>query len=58
MVPNSESVNPEYFTLSAWIKTTTGDHFWRRIFDKAYDKSFALSVAGDWKQNKSMARPA
>jgi len=58
VVQNNESLNPEYFTLSAWVKTTTGDHFWRRIFDKAYDKSFALSVAGDWKQNKSMARPA
>ena len=44
-------MNPGQFTLSAWIKTTTGDYFWRRIFDKSYTKGFALSVAGDWKSN-------
>ena len=53
VVPNNESLNPEQLTLSAWIKTSTGDHFWRRIFDKAYSQGFALSVAGDWQQNKS-----
>jgi RNA polymerase sigma factor (sigma-70 family) len=51
IVPNSKSLNPGQFTLSAWIKTTTGDYFWRRIFDKSYTKGFALSVAGDWKSN-------
>jgi hypothetical protein len=35
-------------TLSVWIKTKTGDHYWRRIFDKSYTKQFALSLAGDW----------
>jgi hypothetical protein len=48
VVPNKKSLNPNYFTLSAWIKTKTGDHYWRRIFDKSYTKQFALSVAGDW----------
>jgi hypothetical protein len=52
VVPNNKSLNPEHFTLSAWIKTTTGDHIWRRIFDKSYSQGYALSVAGDWKQNK------
>ena len=51
VVPNSKSMNPGQFTLSAWIKTTTGDYFWRRIFDKSYTKGFALSVAGDWQSN-------
>jgi RNA polymerase sigma factor (sigma-70 family) len=51
IVPNSKSLNPGHFTLSAWIKTTTGDYYWRRIFDKSYTKGFALSVAGDWKSN-------
>ena len=52
VVPNNKSLNPEHLTLSAWIKTKTGDHYWRRIFDKAYSKGYALSVAGDWSQNK------
>ena len=51
VVPNTKSLNPAQFTLSAWIKTKTGDHYWRRIFDKSYDKGFALSVAGDWQSN-------
>jgi hypothetical protein len=52
VVPNNKSLNPDHLTLSAWIKTKTGDHYWRRIFDKAYTKGYALSVAGDWNQNK------
>jgi hypothetical protein len=52
-VPNNPSLNPGQFTLSAWIKTTTGDHYWRRIFDKSYNEEFALSVAGDYQNNKS-----
>jgi RNA polymerase sigma factor (sigma-70 family) len=53
LVPNNPSLNPGQFTLSAWIKTTTGDHYWRRIFDKSYSEEFALSVAGDYQNNKS-----
>jgi RNA polymerase sigma factor (sigma-70 family) len=51
VVSNNKSLNPEHLTLSAWIKTKTGDHYWRRIFDKAYSKGYALSIAGDWNQN-------
>lgn len=54
VVSNNPSLNPEQLTLSAWIETKnkTGDHFWRRIFDKSYTQGYALSVAGDWKQNQ------
>jgi len=52
VIPNNESVNPKQLTLAAWVKTTTADHFWRRIFDKSYSQGYALSVAGDWQQNK------
>jgi RNA polymerase sigma factor (sigma-70 family) len=48
VVPNKKSLNSEQFTLSVWIKTKTGDHYWRRIFDKSYTQQFALSLAGDW----------
>jgi len=53
VVPNKKSLNPKQFTLSAWIKTKPGDQNWRRIFDKSYSQQFALSVAGDWKKQKS-----
>ena len=46
VVTNNPSLNPEQLTLSAWIKTKTGDHYWRRIFDKSYSEGYALSVAG------------
>jgi hypothetical protein len=52
VLANNPSLNPAHLTLSAWIKTTTGDHYWRRIFDKAYIKGYALSIAGDWNQNQ------
>ena len=50
VVPNNPSLYPEKLTLSAWIKTQTADHYWRRIFDKAYSLGYALSIAGEWKQ--------
>jgi RNA polymerase sigma factor (sigma-70 family) len=51
-VANKESLNPKHITLAAWIKTSIGDERWRRIFDKSYNKGFALSIAGDWQKNK------
>ena len=57
VISNNKSLNPKQLTLAAWIKTSTGeDHFWRRIFDKAYNKGFALSIAGDWQQQKYYGR--
>lgn len=52
VITNNESVNPKQLTLTAWVKTTTADHYWRRIFDKSYSQGYALSVAGDWEQNQ------
>jgi hypothetical protein len=52
VVQNNESLNPEQMTLAAWIKTTTVDAFWRRIFDKSFSQGFAFSMAGEWEQNK------
>jgi hypothetical protein len=51
VVQNNASLNSSPLTLSAWIKTTTADRIWRRIFDKSYTRGFALSIAGDWQQN-------
>jgi RNA polymerase sigma factor (sigma-70 family) len=51
-IENNKSLNPKQLTLAAWIKTTTKDDVWRRIFDKSYNKGFALSIAADWQGNK------
>ena len=48
-VPNRASLNPKEFTLAAWIKTSTQDGTFRRIFDKADQVGYALSIAGDRK---------
>jgi RNA polymerase sigma factor (sigma-70 family) len=52
VIANNASLNPKQLTLAAWIKTTTKDAIWRRIFDKSYSQGFALSIAGDWQQTK------
>jgi hypothetical protein len=48
VITNNKSVNPKQLTLAAWIKTTTEDAIWRRIFDKSYTEGYALSIAGDF----------
>lgn len=52
VIANNKSLNPETLTLAAWVKTSTADATWRRVFDKSYTKGFALSIAGDWQKNK------
>jgi Protein kinase domain/Concanavalin A-like lectin/glucanases superfamily/Domain of Unknown Function (DUF1080) len=47
-VPNRPSLNPAQITVAAWVKTSYSDNVWRRIFDKAYAKGFALSEGGDY----------
>jgi hypothetical protein len=52
VIPNNASLNPKQITLAAWIKTTTKDAIWRRIFDKSYSKGYAVSIAGEWQGKK------
>ena len=35
--------------MAAWFKTSRKDRFWRRLFDKAYDKGYALGMGGDYR---------
>jgi hypothetical protein len=51
VVANHASLNPKQFTLSAWIKTSSADGLWRRIFDKSYSRGYALGMAGEWQGN-------
>ena len=52
VVSNNASLNPKQLTLAAWIKTSTRDNKWRRIFDKSYSRGYALSIAADWQGNQ------
>ncbi len=52
VIPNNASLNPQQVTLAAWIKTSTKDAIWRRIFDKSYSRGYALSIAGEWQGKK------
>ena len=51
VVSNNASLNPKQLTIAAWIKTSTRDDKWRRIFDKSYSRGYALSIAADWQGN-------
>jgi RNA polymerase sigma factor (sigma-70 family) len=48
VISNNDSLNPKQLTLAAWVKTTTKDPRWLRIFDKSYDTGYAMTLAGDW----------
>jgi len=52
VVSNNASLNPKQLTLATWIKTSTRDDKWRRIFDKSYSKGYAMSIAADWQGNQ------
>jgi RNA polymerase sigma factor (sigma-70 family) len=48
VISNNPSLNPKQLTLAAWIKTTSRDGKWRRIFDKSWDQGYDLTMGGDW----------
>jgi hypothetical protein len=48
VVPNSDSLNSEYVTVAAWIKSPDSDGFWNRIVDKDWRKGYSLSLGGDY----------
>jgi hypothetical protein len=47
VIPNSDLLNPDYITVSAWIKTDALDGFWSRILDKDWRKGYCLDLGGD-----------
>ncbi|HXT11824.1 MAG TPA: LamG domain-containing protein [Candidatus Angelobacter sp.] len=47
VVPNSDTLNPDYITVSAWIKAADRDGFWNRIADKDYRFGYCLDLGGD-----------
>jgi DNA-directed RNA polymerase subunit RPC12/RpoP len=49
VIPNSDTLNPDYITVAAWIKAADKDGFWNRILDKDWRNGFCLSLGGDYK---------
>jgi hypothetical protein len=49
VIPNSDLLNPDYVTVSAWIKTSDKDGFWNRILDKHWSNGYCLDLGGDYK---------
>ena len=49
VIPNSDSLNPEYLTVAAWIKVAGNNGFWRRILDKDCWYGYDLTLGGDEK---------
>jgi hypothetical protein len=48
VVPNSDTLNPDYITIAAWVKTADRDGFWNRIVDKHYANGYCLGLGGDF----------
>ena len=48
VIPNSDTLNPDNITLSAWIKAADRDGFWNRIMDKDYRNAYCLDLGGDF----------
>lgn len=48
VIPNSDTLNPDNFTVSAWIKAADTDGFWNRILDKDFRNSYCLDLGGDY----------
>ena len=49
VIPNSDLLNPDYLTISAWIKTSDTDGFWNRIVDKDGRTGYCLCLGGGGK---------
>jgi hypothetical protein len=56
VIANSDSLNPDYITVAAWIKTADRDGFWNRIADKDFRNSYCLALGGDYKGKASRGR--
>jgi hypothetical protein len=48
VIPNSDTLNPDYVTVSAWIKAADRDGFFNRIVDKHCNNGYCLDLGGDY----------
>ncbi|HEX7618133.1 MAG TPA: LamG domain-containing protein, partial [Verrucomicrobiae bacterium] len=47
VIPNSDALNPDNFTVTAWVKAADHDGFWNRILDKDWRSGYCLTLGGD-----------
>ena len=57
VIPNSDTLNPDYLTVSAWIKAADRDGFWNRIADKDWRNGYCLSLGGDYNGKAPRGKP-
>lgn len=57
VIPNSDTLNPDYITIAAWIKTGVKNGFWTRIADKDYRNSYCFDLGGDWRGKATRGKP-
>jgi hypothetical protein len=48
VIPSSDTLNPDNFTVTAWVKAADHDGFWNRILDKDWRSGYCLSLGGDY----------
>jgi hypothetical protein len=48
VIPNSDTLNPDYITMSAWIKPADRDGFYHTIMDKSGGYGYSLALRGDY----------
>ena len=53
VIPNSDSLNPDYITIAARVKGVDHDGIWHRIMDKDCWHGYCLSFAGDGLKDKA-----
>ncbi len=53
VIPNSDTLNPDRITVSAWIKTADHDGFWNRVLDKDCRNGYCLDLGGDYFNGKA-----
>jgi len=57
VIPNSDTLNPDYITLSVWIRAADRVGFWSRIMDKDYRNAYCLDLGGDNNGKAARSKP-
>lgn len=56
VIPNSDTLNPDSITITAWVKAADRDGFWNRIADKDWRNGYCLSLGGDFNGKATRGR--
>jgi hypothetical protein len=56
LISNSDLLNPDNITVTAWINTADKDGLWNRIVDKDLGHGYCLSLGGDYDNKLSRGK--